>query len=77
MNRCLNVLLDQTRRTSSHLAHPTPEHMLQLLAMLLLVPGALLVLSGAFAFDISQLAIGVLVMVAGGRLLSRRAASHA
>jgi len=51
--------------------------MLQLLAMLLLVPGALLVLSGAFAFDVSQLAIGVLVMVAGGRLLSRRAASHA
>ncbi|WP_459205221.1 hypothetical protein ACSMEV_11195 [Pseudomonas sp. MLB6B] len=76
MNRCLNVLLDQTRRTSSNLAHPTPEHMLQLLAALLLVPGALLVLSGVFAFDVSQLAIGVLVMVAGGRLLGRRVASH-
>ena len=73
MTRRLSHLLNHSWRTSPQAAHPTPQQMRQLLAVLLLVPGALLVLSGVFAMDISQLAIGVLVGIAGGRLLRRRA----
>ncbi|MDZ5601765.1 hypothetical protein SJI00_03100 [Pseudomonas sp. RP23018S] len=71
MNKRLSHLLNHTWRASPEAAQPTAQQMRQLLGVLLLVPGALLVLSGAFATDVSQLAIGVLVGIAGGRLLRR------
>lgn len=62
--RLFNLHPSQWR--GDHHAHRQPAELaLLLLAVALVVLGALLVLSGVFAMDLSQIAVGVIALIAG------------
>ncbi|WP_050577240.1 hypothetical protein [Pseudomonas cremoricolorata] len=75
MSKRLHHLLANHWRIQPLSLHPSSAQVMQLLALALIVPGALLVVSGLAALDIAQLAVGVIAIAAGWQMRPRPAHS--
>lgn len=71
MSKRLHHLLANHWCVQSLSLHPSSAQVMQLLALALLVPGVLLVLSGLAAMDVAQLAVGAIAISAGWQMRPR------